>query len=78
MRSKWKGPNSINPSKIKTLKDLIYSRSQEVTPKMIGQTLHISSGNKIFTIQILEEMLGHKLGEFVRTRAEFEFKKKKK
>lgn len=78
-RSKWKGPyiGSEN-SKTKDLKNkLILPRNVEITPKLVGLTFKIHNGKEYQDIIVLEEMVGHKFGEFVFTRGKFSFKKKK-
>lgn len=75
-RSKWKGvyikPNNLNKKTLNT------SRSSSIIPKFIGQTFKIHCGNNFKEITIIKEMLGHKFGEFSKTKSEFVFKKKKK
>jgi small subunit ribosomal protein S19 len=44
-------------------------------PYNIGQTLWVHSGNKFLPIRINQDMIGHKLGEFVQTRKGKPFKK---
>jgi len=39
-----------------------------VTPKMVGKKLYIYSGKEFTEVEILPDMLGHYLGEFVFTR----------
>lgn len=78
-RSKWKGvyvKNLINKKKPKDV--FAMSRHSSIIPKFIGQTFKVHSGNNFKEITVTEEMLGHKFGEFNRTRSEFVFKKKKK
>ena len=45
-----------------------WSRRSTVFPQMIGHTLAIHDGRKHVPIYITENMVGHKLGEFVPTR----------
>ena len=45
-----------------------WSRRSTVTPEMIGLTLSIHNGRAHIPILINENMVGHKLGEFVPTR----------
>nr|YP_009122063.1 30S ribosomal protein S19 [Choreocolax polysiphoniae]AJH65821.1 30S ribosomal protein S19 [Choreocolax polysiphoniae] len=45
-----------------------WSRASTVIPNMIGHTLAIYNGKQHFPIFISEQMIGHKLGEFVSTR----------
>ena len=74
-RSKWKGPFT---KKIETTKLPTLSRNYEITSNIVGLTCNVHSGNKLVTLTLIDEMIGHKIGEFVSTRARFEFKKKKK
>ena len=45
-----------------------WSRSSTIYPQMIGHTIAVHDGRKHVTVYITEEMIGHKLGEFVPTR----------
>ena len=45
-----------------------WARSCTVVPEFIGHTLAIHNGKKFIPIFITEDMVGHKLGEFARTR----------
>jgi ribosomal protein S19 len=76
-RSKWKGPfvQKINVFNKKMLK---LPRYFEVTLNMVGKTCNVYSGKEWLQLLLVEEMIGHKLGEFVLTREKFVFKKKKK
>ncbi len=45
-----------------------HSRDLVIVPEMIGMTIHVYNGQKYAPVSIKAEMIGHKLGEFVRTR----------
>ncbi len=45
-----------------------WSRRSTIFPQMIGHTIAIHDGRKHVPIYITEDMVGHKLGEFVMTR----------
>jgi len=45
-----------------------WSRSSTILPQMIGYTIAVHDGRKHVPILITENMVGHKLGEFVPTR----------
>ena len=45
-----------------------WSRTSTIYPQMVGHTIAIHDGRKHIPIYISEEMIGHKLGEFVVTR----------
>lgn len=78
-RSKWKGPYINSNTKLKsTDKQLIKPRSFEITSNVIGNSFNVHTGNSFIKINITEDMIGHKIGEFVPTRKKFIFKKKKK
>nr|ALP86099.1 ribosomal protein S19 [Phacus orbicularis] len=47
---------------------LTWSRSSTVLPMMIGYTLALYNGREHIPVFISEQMVGHKLGEFVQTR----------
>ena len=56
--------NSTNEKRvIKT-----WSRRSTIFPQMVGHTIAIYDGRKHVPVYITEEMVGHKLGEFVPTR----------
>lgn len=75
-RSKWKGPFI---KRVETNDKLpLFSRDYEITSHVIGLTCNVHSGKKFVTLTLTDEMIGHKTGEFIPTRAKFEFKKKKR
>lgn len=47
-------------------------RDMVVLPTMVSVVIHVYSGNKFEPINISEEMIGHRLGEFVLTRKKVE------
>jgi len=61
---KIKNLNTLN--KKDTLKT--WSRSSTIIPEMIGHTIAVYNGKQHFPVFISEQMIGHKLGEFVPTR----------
>ncbi|BFI91129.1 30S ribosomal protein S19 [Enterobacterales bacterium endosymbiont of Anomoneura mori] len=62
----FKKIEKINIKKKKFLKT--WSRRSTIFPNMIGLTIAVHNGKKHIPIFILDEMIGHKLGEFVMTR----------
>ena len=48
---------------IKTL-----SRRSTIFPQMVGHTIAVHDGRRHVPVYVTEDMLGHKLGEFVPTR----------
>jgi small subunit ribosomal protein S19 len=45
-----------------------HKRDMVIIPKMVGKTIHVYSGKEFVPVLIMEEMLGHYLGEYVLTR----------
>ena len=45
-----------------------WSRSSTITPDFVGHTIAVHNGNKMIPVDISENMVGHKLGEFSPTR----------
>lgn len=55
-----------------------WSRSSTIISYFVGLRFRVYNGKIFFPLVITPEMVGYKLGEFVATRARYEFKKKKK
>ena len=45
-----------------------WSRSSTIFPSSVGHTIAVHDGRKHVPVYITEDMVGHKLGEFVPTR----------
>ena len=45
-----------------------WSRDSMITPEMIGFTISVHNGKEHIPVKIIEEMVGHRLGEFAPTR----------
>jgi len=45
-----------------------WSRSSTIIPSMIGHTIAVYNGKHHFPLFISEQIIGHKLGEFIPTR----------
>ncbi len=43
-------------------------RSLVIVPRMVGKTIGVHNGKEYLKVEIVEEMLGHRLGEFSQTR----------
>ena len=72
-RSIWKGPFceiSQNSRKI-------WSRRSMILPKFIGKKYLVYNGKIFITVNVIEDMIGHKFGEFANTRKKAIHKKKK-
>ena len=55
-----------------------WSRASTVRKELFGVRVRVHNGKDFLPLLITPEMYGHKLGEFLGTRARYEFKKKKK
>jgi small subunit ribosomal protein S19 len=75
-RSSKKGPY-IDPKLLKKIAKLksgdptpikTWSRDSEICPEMVGYVFGVHNGKDFITVKILEEMVGHHLGEFSPTR----------
>jgi small subunit ribosomal protein S19 len=77
-RAKWKGPfiqKKNNNNKQNIVK--VLPRNYEITAQVVGLTCNVYSGKKLVKLNLTDEMIGHKAGEFSPTRAKFLYKKKK-
>jgi len=63
----------VNKNELKT-----FSRSSIILPKFVGLTVFVYNGKIFLKVNITENMIGHKLGEFAPTRKKNVFKKKNK
>jgi small subunit ribosomal protein S19 len=45
-----------------------WSRSCTITPEMVGKTIGVHNGKVHLPVYVVEDMVGHKLGEFSATR----------
>lgn len=45
-----------------------WSRDSTITPEMIGLTFLVHNGKDFIKVKVIEDMVGHKLGEFAPTR----------
>ena len=75
-RSLKKGPY-VHPSLIKHIARIrpgsktaikTWARSSTITPEMIGYTFEVHNGKMFIPVIVMEDMVGHKLGEFSPTR----------
>ena len=75
-RSLKKGPyvNLRLQNKIKNLKPgektvfKVWDRACTITPEMVGHTLAVHNGKTHLPVYVVENMVGHRLGEFSPTR----------
>ena len=75
-RSLKKGPY-INERLMKRIKNLkpgdktilkTWDRAATITPEMVGFTIGVHNGRQHTPVYVVENMVGHKLGEFAPTR----------
>jgi len=76
-RSLKKGP-FVDPKVMKKVKRAldsgdkkpikVWARSCTITPEMVGLTFAVHNGKEHLPVFIIEDMVGHKLGEFSPTR----------
>ena len=76
-RSVWKGPY-VHPSVLKKSAKAAaagdkkplktWSRGSTIIPQMVGLTFDVHNGKKFIPVPVVEDMIGHKLGEFAPTR----------
>ncbi|TGZ83388.1 ribosomal protein S19/S15 [Ascodesmis nigricans] len=82
-RSVWKGPFVVSlpivrptinyrPPPIKTM-----ARSCTIIPMFVGLRFQVHNGKDYVDVDITEDMVGHKLGEFAPTRKTFSYTKTK-
>lgn len=75
-RSSKKGPY-VNQRIIKKIQNLkagektvikVWDRACSITPEMVGFTLGVHNGKTHVPVYVVENMVGHKLGEFAATK----------
>jgi small subunit ribosomal protein S19 len=76
-RSVWKGPfvdgyllTKAEAARSSGRNEIIrtWSRRSTIMPQFIGLTFGVYNGRKFIPVQVTEQMVGHKLGEFAPTR----------
>jgi small subunit ribosomal protein S19 len=45
-----------------------WARASTITPQMVGFTFGVHNGKAFINVQVVENMVGHKLGEFSSTK----------
>ncbi|MBU0732375.1 30S ribosomal protein S19 [Patescibacteria group bacterium] len=63
MKKVQKAVDTNNTKPIKT-----WARSSTIVPEMVGMTFQVHNGRKFLDVLVVENMVGHKLGEFSPTR----------
>ncbi len=81
-RSVWKGPFSqlkYNLTDITHNKETrVWSRSSMILPLQVGKEYKVYNGKKWIPIKVIEDMVGHKFGEFSSTRGKIVHKLSKR
>ena len=76
-RSVWKGPfvdgyllKKADAARSSGRHEMIriWSRRSTILPQFVGLTFGVYNGKKFIPVNVTEEMVGHKLGEFAPTR----------
>ena len=76
-RSVWKGPfvDGYLLKKAETARDAgrnqvikIWSRRSTILPQFVGLTFGVYNGRKFIPVNVSDDMIGHKFGEFAPTR----------
>jgi small subunit ribosomal protein S19 len=76
-RSVWKGPfidgyllNKAEVSRASGRNEIIkiWTRRSTILPQFVGLTFGVYNGKKFIPVQVTENMVGHKFGEFSPTR----------
>ena len=76
-RSLWKGPfvdgyllKKAEVARTSARNEVIkiWSRRSTILPQFVGLTFGVYNGKKFIPVNVTEEMVGHKLGEFSPTR----------
>ncbi|KKR08529.1 MAG: Ribosomal protein S19 [Parcubacteria group bacterium GW2011_GWC2_39_14] len=57
---------NLKPGEKKTIKT--WARRSTITPEMVGHTFGVHNGKDFLDVYVVENMVGHKLGEFSLTR----------
>jgi small subunit ribosomal protein S19 len=63
-RSVWKGPYT----RVNINDQVIWSRSSMITPEWVGRKVSIHNGKIFISLQVTQDMVGHRWGEFASTR----------
>lgn len=67
----------INKNLINNTKEIkVESRNLTILPSYVGRTVQVHNGKNFINLIIVRQMVNHKLGEFIKTRKNFKFKKK--
>ena len=82
-RSVWKGPHVVSfpTSLAEALKKRTPIRTQArsctILPAFVGLRFMVHNGKNYLPVEVTDDMVGHKLGEFSATRKKFSYKQTK-
>lgn len=62
----WEKVTSVKPGEKVNIRT--WSRSSTIFPEMVGMTISVHNGKIHIPVYVIEDMIGHKLGEFSPTR----------
>lgn len=62
----WSKITAVKPGEKVNIRT--WSRSSTIFPEMVGMTISVHNGKVHVPVYIVEDMIGHKLGEFAPTR----------
>lgn len=63
-KSVWKGPYT----RVNANDQVIWSRASMITPEWVGRKVSIHNGKIFISLQVTQDMVGHRWGEFASTR----------
>jgi small subunit ribosomal protein S19 len=66
-RALWKGP-FVDASLLRKSQRRVWSRRSVILPEFVHEFFEIHNGKEFLRVQIQEEMIGHRFGEFASTR----------
>lgn len=75
-RSAWKGPHIV-PLDLSQKVVRTQARACTVLPSFVGKKFQVHNGKVYITLDVTEEHVGHKLGEFAPTRKRFSYRQTK-
>lgn len=65
-RSVWKGPFA---DALQTVANTLRgTRRSMILPDWVNKTIHVHNGRRWIPVNVIEDMIGHRLGEFAPTR----------
>lgn len=75
-RSAWKGPYIV-PMDLSQKIIRTQARACTIIPSFVGHKFQVHNGKDYILVDITEEHVGHKLGEFAPTRKRFSYRQTK-